>query len=541
MRRPRWPRLLAALVLPLAACWGSIGEPGDDGPATCGPLLTPPVRRLSHTEYRNSVRDLFPALGAAAVAAVPELAPDEQPHGFDNDAAALGASPLLIDQYAAAARQIAQAVRARAGEVLPCAAADGVSCGARYVDDLGPRAFRRPLGDPERAALLAIFQRVLAEDGFDAALEVTTQAILQAPPFLYRMESVDAAGRPSAYDVATRLSYLLWASTPDAALMAAAASDRLSTPAQIQAEVDRMLADPRALDGFMTFAHQWLGLARLDRVQKHASDGWNEELRGALQAEARAFLTEVALRRGATVRELLTTRRAFVSAETAAFYGLPAPSDPGFTEVDMPAPRRGFLMQLPFLAGYSHPDNPSPVQRGLFVLQRLMCRELGSPPAGIDMSIPTGDPLTGPTTNRQNYERATSAELCQTCHSIINPVGFAFEHFDTVGRWRDLDHGLAIDPVGAVDGVAIDGAGALVDHLAASDEVVRCVSGQLMTYAAAGTALGHDACLVADVDAAVTASGGSLRAALVAIATHPRFLGTAAGPTPSSATSPEED
>jgi hypothetical protein len=127
--------------------------------------------------------------------------------------------------------------------------------------------------------------------------------------------------------------------------------------------------------------------------------------------------------------------------------------------------------------------------------------------------------------------KSNDPELCQTCHSIINPVGFTFEHFDTVGRWRDQDHGLPIDDDGMIDGVTLDGASALVDYLADSDEVERCVSSQFLTYAVAGTAAGEDACLTRDVDAAVAASSGSLRDLMVALATHPRFLGLPAEPT----------
>lgn len=515
----RIPILLAGSVALAAGCWGSIDGGGSDPSATCGPVPVPPAQRLSHAEYRNTVRDLFPGLEVA----LPALAADPTPHGFDNDASALQASPLLVDQYSVAAGRIGEQVRLRQTDVLPCDPAEGAACGHAYIDDLGPRAFRRPLSTDERALFTGLFDQYLAQDGFDVALELTTQVMLQSPQFLYRFDQIGPDGVAGPYDVASRISYLLWSTMPDEALFAAAAGDRLGTPAEIAAEVDRMLEDPRALDGFMNFARQWLNLSRVDDATKLAEDGLTPELRAALAEEARRFLTELIYARGGTLDELLTSGRGFVGPETAAFYGLPVPE--GWEEVDLPDDRRGFLMQLQFLTAHGHPHNPSPVLRGLFVLQRLLCVELGSPPAGIDMSIPDGDPDMEPTTNRQNYDRATGGEACITCHQVINPIGFAFEHFDTMGRWRELDNGLPIDDSSLVQGTSLDGAGALVEHLADSPQVDACVTRKHLYYALAGTDAVDDVCLTEDVSQAFTDSGGSLRALMRSIATHPRFTG----------------
>lgn len=480
----------------------------------------PPAKRLSHAEYANTIRDLFPALDVD----LPEMALDPTPNGFDNDADALRASTLLVDQYSVAATRIGERVRQRQADYLPgCTAAEGSTCGRAYIEGLAPRAYRRPLTAAETDGLVAIFDQYLAQDGFDVALELTTQVILQAPPFLYRIETLAEDGRPSGYDVASRLSYLLWSTMPDAALFDAASAGRLAAPGDVVTEVDRMLADPRALDGFMNFARQWLNLVRLDRATKLAADGLDDDLRAALTEEAQRFLTEIIFARGGTLDDLLTSNRGFIGPETAAFYGLDAPAD--WTETELPDDRQGFLMQAQFLTAHGHPNNPSPVLRGLFVLQRLLCVELGSPPAGVDMSIPEGDPDMGPTTNRENYDRATEGEVCSTCHVVINPVGFAFEHFDTMGRWRDQDNGLPIDDGAYVSGQILEGPGALVEYLAASEQVDRCVTRKHLYYALAGTDAVDDECLTDDVAEAFTASGGSLRELMRSIAVHPRFHG----------------
>jgi hypothetical protein len=507
----------------LGSCWGTIADPGNTG-GECGlvPLAAP--RRLSHTEYRNSVRDLFPEFTIPDL----ELVADPTPHGFDNDEDALQPSPLLVNQYNVAAGRVAARVVARRDDVLPCEASAGSACGAQFIAALAPRAYRRPLAPSELATLQQVFDTYLAADGFDVALRLTTEVILQSPAFIYKVETIGPDRTPSQYDVASRLSYLLWATMPDEPLFTAAAAGQLGTPEELAAHVDRMLADPRALEGFMVFTSQWLDLARIDRVSKLESAGFTGPVRDALREEARRFLEEIIFARGGTVADLLTSPKAFISAETATFYGLPAPAAGQWVEVDLPATRKGFMMQAQFLASHGHPNNPSPVLRGLFVLSDLLCVELGSPPAGVDMSIPEGDPNMGPSTNRQNYDRATGAELCQTCHVIINPIGFTFERFDTMGRERSMDNGLPIDTSGSVNGVSLGDAHALVDWLASSEQVSGCVTRKYMAYALAGGDGADDECLTRDISREFEDTGGSLRGLMRSIALHPRFNGVVA-------------
>ena len=515
----RTTRTAIGLVM-LAGCWGTISEPGNtSGP--CGDIPDPTLKRLSHTEYRNTVRDLFPAINVPTV----QLAPDPTPHGFDNDRDALQAAPLLVNQYNAAAGAIAREVVRRKAMVLPCMASAGAECGHQYIAELATRAFRRPLATDELATLTQLFDTYLAAENFDGARGLTTQAILQAPQFLYRVEVGTADGIASPYDVATRLSYFLWGTMPDAELFEAAGTGGLAADEQIAAQVDRMLADPRALEGFAAFTRQWLELARVDRVTKPSGEGWNEDLRAALAEEARRFLDEVIFRRGGTLSDLLLSNQAFVGPETAALYGLPPPAE--WTEVTLSGERRGFLMQAQFLAGHGHPENPSPVLRGLFVLRNLMCVELGSPPAGVNMTIP--GPVPGmPVTNRDNYERVTGAELCQSCHTIINHIGYAFEHYDTFGRYQMTDNGLPIDATGRFGTTTFAGPQGLLDYLVTSEQVHGCVVGKYLTYATGSLLSGKDECLARDVRDDFQSSGGSLTMLMKSIATHPRYIGTAA-------------
>lgn len=510
-----------SVLVVLSGCWGTIGDPGNtSGP--CGDIPEPALKRLSHTEYRNTVRDLFPMLTLPAL----QLAPDPTPHGFDNDSESLYAAPLLVTQYNAAAGAIAREVALKKTMVLPCAASTGAVCGHQFITDLTTRAFRRPLADAEIAQFTTMFDGYLAANNFDVALELTTQAILQAPQFLYRIETGTADNLSSSYDVASRLSYFLWATMPDPALFSAAASNELSDPAAIATQVDRMLADPRALDGFMTFTRQWLEMSRIDRITKPTALGWSEDVRAALHEEADRFMSEVVFKRGGTLSDFLLSNQAFIGPDTAKFYGLPAPAD--WTEVTLPADRKGFLMQAQFLSATGQPDHPSPVQRGLFVLRNLLCVQLGSPPAGVNMSVPAPAP-TMPLTNRQNYELVTGEELCQTCHKVINPVGFLFEQYDTFGKLRVLDNNLPIDPSGRFGTTEFAGPHGLLDFLVTSEQVHQCVVGKYLTYATGGQKLtARDQCLVDDVTTDFQTSGGSLTGMMKSIATHPRYLGIAA-------------
>ncbi|MBA2542516.1 MAG: DUF1592 domain-containing protein [Deltaproteobacteria bacterium] len=508
--------LTVASALSFAGCWGSIGDPGNKE-SPCGPIPEARIRRLSHTEYRNTVRDLFPTL------ALPELqlAPDSAPLGFDNDIESMQASPLLVQQYNAAAIAISDLVAADPTTVVACT--EGSACGRELILTLGGRAFRRPVTETEATTLQAIFDRYLASGGFAMAVEITTQAILQSPQFLYRLEAGTETEASSQYDVATRLSYLLWATMPDQALIDAASRNELATEADLAVHVDRMLADPRALEGFMEFTRQWLEMSRLDRVTKQDSDGWSEDVRAALAEEARLFLAEIVFRRGGTVADFLLSNQAFIGPKTAAFYGLPAPTE--WSEVTLPD-RRGFLMQAQFLAANGHPQNPSPVLRGLFVLRNLLCVELGSPPAGVDMTIP--GPLPGvPQTNRQIYEQVTGAEVCQKCHSIINPLGFTFEQFDTFGRFRTVDNTLPVDASGGFGSTAFGGPHDLLEYLAASTEVRKCITGKYLTFANGSHDGANDRCVARDVQQDLVDSGGSLTQLMKSIAMHPRYLGLA--------------
>lgn len=502
-------------------------NPGNDGGtpmAECRPNLDPtPVRRLRHLEYENAVRDLFPTL----VLPAPALAADPPAGGYDNDVQELGSSPLLVGQYHEVSRAVATAAVARLNEVVPCRPSDGEVCSRAFIDQLGKKAFRRPLTDDERADFHSFFELPPGNGSFAIGAQLAIQAILMSPQFLYRLELPAGGAEPGeldGYQRASRLSFFLWSSLPDNALIEAAERGALATREGVEAEVRRMLDHPKSGAAFRDFMYQWSHRDRIDRIQKLPEDGF-DDFRADLHAEEERFIDQVLYGPQGTLRDLFTSRTTFVNARLAQLYGVEAPAQP-WSEVMLPPERGGgFLTRASFLAGYGHPHNPSPVLRGVFLLERVLCRDLGHPPPGAGMTpLPTENQGRRPT-NREAYDLITGGDGCIGCHRVINPIGFAFEHFDTLGRFRTTDQEQPVDATGRLpDGTEFNGAVQLAHLLAESEGVARCVTRHRIRFAYGAGPESRDTCVEREVLTSFADSGYSLRELTVAIATHPRFF-----------------
>jgi hypothetical protein len=539
----RWRNGLLAccLSLPVSACSDDqTTEQGDGGSETAagdgdgdgddpdpGIELKLPARRLSHFEYRNTLRDLFPHIVVPDI----ELPADPSSGGFDNDGEALVPSGLLIERYDEVARTVAKLATEDLPTMLGCDPVDGEVCVEQFVDTFGAKAFRRPLTEQERTDLLVFYGEAPGDTDMRAGTELTIALILQSPQFLYRIElPAEGAELPEPgelapigpYEVATRLSYFLWSSMPDADLFAAAAQDALSAPDQLETQARRMLADPRAKDAFLHFHEQWFDLARVDTVSKLPDANFDDALRQAAKQETLQFVEHVIFDDAGTLTDLLTSNRTFVNDRLAEIYGVAAPPPDTWAEVELdPAQRAGFMTQVAFLAGHGHPLNPSPVLRGVYSLEDLLCWPLGAPPPVAEaMMIPEAPPDQ---TNRQAYEAITAADECQFCHSIINPVGFAFEHYDTLGRWRDQDNGQAIDASGHFQDANFVGAPELMSELATRSDVHRCVSTKWLRFAYGGGRVLATPDLVSQTETAFAEVDYSITELMIAIVTNPRF------------------
>ncbi len=390
----RWMSLAALLLLP--ACTGDSslaivaereggGEPGSgELPAACAlPGPSPgasPLRRLSRLEYDRTVRDLLGDASAPSRA----FPSDNAGLGFDNDAEAMNVTGLLAEKYLEAAEALAQ--RASPQALVPCdVSADGeAGCARRFTSVLAVRAFRRPLADGELTRLLDVYA-ALKTQGADhvGALRGVLTALLISPRFLYRVELGAPAQdlgpqRATGYERASRLSYFLWSSMPDDALLAAAGAGELDTPDGVATQARRLLADPRAKDAVGHFHEQWLLLGRLDSASKDPAVFPDfEALRPSMKAETAAFLDRAFWRPGAKLGELFTSTESFADGPLAAFYGLPAPAGSALAPVSLAGtPRVGLLTQASLMAALGTATESSPIHRGKFVREQLLCQQM---------------------------------------------------------------------------------------------------------------------------------------------------------------------
>ena len=496
-----WQLAFASGLALLAACDGVIGAadgPGGDGSggdraggAQAFVCQNPsaiivgsaPVRRLTNTEYANTVRDL---IGDDA----PEL--PEQPSdavlegSFENDALSLGPSDVRIARYETAAMRLGEhAVNSPLARdrVLPCATANA-ECGRQFVESFGKRAFRRPLSDDELDRWIAFFESQRVSIDFDAAVQLTISAMLQTPQFLYRLENEGSAVNAdqlelSQHELANRLSYLLWETMPDDELLAAADAGELGTDAELEAQARRLLADERARNAVRSFHRQWLYLDRVlgeDKVPE-LFPMWIGPVRESAKEETLQFI-ENTFFEGGTVGDLFTSNVAYVDDVMAELYNIPSPPEP-WSRVELdPSERAGLLSRIAFLAGNAHDANGSPPLRGVYVMERLLCEPRPSPPANANVSPPMADPDQGPMTNRDLFEQRVAPSSCQGCHVRIDGFGHGFENYDAAGRFRMEDNTLPVDASGYANGIGNDaeyeGAVELQGLLAESDVVRDC-------------------------------------------------------------------
>jgi hypothetical protein len=504
----------AALVAALG-CTGEIGNPAGgpspgrggsgqggsgQGGSSGGPVdptgigWTSRVPRLTHTQWENSTRDLLRLPDVSGLST--SFSPDPTTR-FDTSVEERKVSPGLWQDYQSAAESLAKQVArdpAALARILPAGlpAADPARARA-FVTSFGGRAFRRPLTMAEIDGYTSLFGAGTALVGGDALVagaEMVIAAMLQSPDFLYRIESsTDVSGDRiwlGSYEVASRLSYTLWNTMPSDELLTAAANNGLATLSDVAAWSRRLLDDPRAQPTLARFHEQVFEVSGFGSGSKDPVrfPTFTSDLEPVLKEEARLFIEDVIVKKNGGIPELLTTPAAFVSDRTAPFYGLPPGmgSSPRRVELD-PARRAGLLTQVGFLSKHGGLVQSDPIHRGVIINFNVLCVELMPPP---DLIPPLPAEVPGQT-NRQRVD--THTRTCGGgCHDkFINPLGFAFEHFDTTGSWRDTDGGSPVDARDSytLDGksVTFDGAPELVRHLAASAQVHDCYARNWLRYA----------------------------------------------------------
>jgi hypothetical protein len=407
------------------------------------------VRRLTHSQYDDTVRDLLRDYSRRAT----RFPPEDYVDGFKNQYRYQAMPPLLVEAYSTAAEKVALNAF-RAGDInglIPCkpTGASDVKCRDQFVRSFGLHAFRRPLRDVEFRRYAAAFTAQATSTGkFLEGARIVVEAMLQSPNFLFHLEN-GPDGRSVDYDIASRLSYLLQDTMPDQALLDAAAKGELKTEAGRVTAARRLLDDPHAHQALDEFFDQWL---RFDRVLNSSKEGrrfpeFSLEMAGNMVEETRRLLDHLVWD-DRNFMELLTADYAYVSADLATLYKLPAPSGQ-FDLVRFPdgAHRAGLLGEASFLAANAGPTETSPTARGIFIREQLLCQQVPPPPPNVDTNLPEAS-ADKPLTRRQRMMAHEENQLCSSCHRLMDPIGFGLESFDAIGKYREHETILIESPTG---------------------------------------------------------------------------------------------
>lgn len=499
-------------------------NPAD--PNAAGPM---PLRRLTRTEYNNTVRDLLNDTTHPA----DEFPPDEL--GASLFPVAPVVDSLLASRLSDAAASLATA--ADLSKLVPCKppAVEEAACVRQFIDTFGARAFRRPVLAGEAERLVALFQagRSTAELDFDGATRLVLEAMLQSSAFLYHWELGPQAAqvdgplvRLGPYEVASRLSYFLWGSMPDAELLAAAAADKLSTEADVAQQARRLLADARARANVTGFFQQWLGLDQMPGRSKDAATypEFDDPLKAAMSSEIDQLTTSVAFEGDGRLASLLTGTTASLSGPLAAVYGVSGVNGAAAQSVQLnPAERSGLLTRAGFQALFGGPTGSNPIKRGVEIYRRVLCGTVPPPPANVP---PPKEVSEGGTTRSRFAEHSQNA-CAAGCHGLFDGLGYAFEHYDGIGRYRALDNGQAVDATGTLllDGKQVTFADAveLSALLATSSDVERCFASQAASYGLGRSVVEADRASTESAVASYAAAGAGMRDLLATLAASRTF------------------
>jgi hypothetical protein len=531
--------VLQAWVSHLAAVGPAPVNAADHRPRVQRPLL----RRLTNAQYDNTVADL---LGDRTKPAA-RFPSEDFIHGFTNQSAGQGLSPLLAEDYSRAAQRLARnALRSGKLEKIisckPVSPADA-GCAAEFIRGFGLRAFRRPLTSEE----LEVFTRLLTDEAqragsFLSGAHLVLESMLQSPAFLYHTGT-------GSYAVASRLSYFLWDTAPGERLLELARAGALETPQRVETEARRMLSDPRARQAMNQFLAQWL---RFDRVrgalrERKLFPEFGPELVDAMLEETTRLFENVVWT-DRNFMELFTARYSFINAALAQLYGLPAP-EREFSRVDYPPDfkRAGVLGHASFLTLTSKPEETAPTERGLFIRQHFLCQSVPPPPPGVDTSLPALSEEK-PMTNRDRLSVHLTNPSCAGCHRLVDPIGFGFEQFDAIGRYREKQAVLvypAVDKVkqntrreGVIRELPVDTSASILgvpnsafstpagaSHiLARQNACQRCVAKQLFRFALGRLETDADQPYIDAAFERFRASGFRFKELILAIVTSEPFL-----------------
>ena len=508
-------------------------DPGSGNGSGSGPTVAPPevnagltpLRRLTSTQYRNTVADLLGMEEALTLIGTEDLPSDDSVAGRFTSNTLNAVKGLDADKYADAAGRLAAKAVENLQAILPCDQAQA-TCGRQFIESFGRRAYRRPMTQTEVERYEGLFK---VGTDFKTGAQLVIEAFLQSPKFLYLIEPVPEAdaGKLLVVDnwvLASRLSYFLLQSMPDDKLFEAAERGRLGQPDGLAEEARRLMTLPRFGGAVRDFHFHWLETEEVLGAEKNPEvfPLWNPELQTALAEETQHFVDEVMVKGDGKLETLLTAGFTYLSGPLYELYGASG-NGTAWTKADLdPKQRAGILTQAGMMAGLAHEDRTSFILRGKLVREALLCGEIPPPPDGVDASE-MNIPATATAKERSEQHRTDPA--CASCHALFDPIGFGFEVYDAVGRFRDRDAmGNPIDSLVELTGTkGLDGsypdAVGLMQKLASSEEVRSCFARQWLRFA-----LGRevndksDASTLAAAFGALEGGDGKLGDLLVAVA-----------------------
>ena len=507
---------------------GSAGGSASGG-APVADIGVPPVSRLNRTQYDNTVRDLLETKQHPAIDGFPA---DELVLGFDTIGSALRVQPEHVEKYLAASDTLISELLARPAtdpvrtKYVSCDLSSGAACLATVVRNLASAAWRRPVTDAELAPYVAAVQ---AQPSVDLGLSVALRAVLTSANFLYRVELDPSPDDSKAHllsgsELATRLSYALWGTMPDAELQKAAESGALSTPDGVLKQARRLLDTGAGISPLVdSFGAQWLNVNQLNVVTPDAKEypKFDAALRTAMQDEAKAFVREF-LQGKQPIAQLFNANFTYLNARLAEHYGIPGITGDTLQRVSTAGtPRVGLLTLGSFLTATSNPNRTSPVKRGYFVLDRLLCAAPPPPPPDVNTNIDQGSGLENLSVRERLAAHEKKGAACFACHQTMDAIGLGLENFDGIGTYRTADAFGPIDATSSLPSagasVAFSGPAELATLLAGDERTLPCVVKKLMTFSLGrDITAAQDAMKVAIVDS-TKQNGGNLRAAIEAL------------------------
>jgi hypothetical protein len=508
--------VLAGLTLLGLGCTGKVGDgmggpgpnpdPNNPNPDPTKPPANPPpgtppgpiaapgsatFRRLTKAEYNNTIRDLLGDNSAPANAFPPDT--DSSKSGFFRGGVI---APVDAGRLVETTDRLATDAIKKLDTLLPCkpvptAAADQDRCAGQFIATFGRRAFRRPL-TPDEVKVFTDFytaQRTMVGQDFPNGIRMLLSAFLLSPNFLYRWEVAPKgqikegmALKFGPWEMASRLSYLIWASMPDDALLLAAEQNKLGTPEQVEVETRRLLKDPRARDAMADFFAQWLDSTNLPDMTKNTGlfKTYTPAVALSMLGETREFVGNLMTTGDGKLETLLTSSTFMVDARLAALYKVNGAPATGYAALPMDRTQRGgILTQAAFLAAHGTADESHPAKRGKMIMDRIICKELPLPPDNVpDPKQPAPNLST-----RERYAEHGAQQCATACHAELDPLGFAFEAYDAIGGFRTTDGGKPVDSTGAYRGKAFKNAMELQTILAQQPEVRDCMARQWLRYA----------------------------------------------------------